>query len=291
MSTTITPDMVRKAYKVARRVYTQEIARQAGIDDLVMRVKYNRSSAADAIDNYRCMRSGDRYERKNNLFTVRHYLEMIHKDDGLQALGKALDAVEKHLDYYESVSTGGPQPGQRNLLKEFRSLVEQQVQVRGPDGLTTSQRAALSQEHAKLQVQEVFDPTNLEDGRKRTLASIVRRQGQSQFRTQLLARYNGRCAVSGCTVEAVLEAAHIIPYLGQKTNHTTNGLILRSDIHSLFDLGLIAVDSKSMTVLVSPALDGTEYESHRGKALLLPAMKQGRPTPSALDRHRKESGL
>lgn len=291
MSTTITPDMVREAYKVARRVYAQEVTRHAGIDDLVKRVKYNPSSAADAIDNYRCMRNGDGYERKNNLFTVRHYLEMIHRDDGLQALSQALDAVEKHLDYYDGVSTGGPQPGQRKLLEEFRSLVEQGVQVRGPDGLTTGQRVALSQVHTELQVQGVFDPANLEDGRKRTLASIVRRQGQSQFRTQLLALYEGRCAVSGCAVDAVLEAAHIIPYLGPKTDHPTNGLILRADIHTLFDLGLIAVDSKAMTVLVSPALDGTEYESHRGKALQLPAMKQGRPSPSALDRHRKESGL
>jgi predicted restriction endonuclease len=137
----------------------------------------------------------------------------------------------------------------------------------------------------------VFDPVDLEDGRKRTLASIVRRQGQSQFRTQLLALYAGRCVVSGCAVDAALEAAHIIPYLGPKTDHPTNGLTLRADIHTLFDLGLIAVDSKTMTVLVSPSLDGTEYESYRGKALRLPAKKQGRPSPEALDQHRKESGL
>lgn len=291
MSTTITPAMVREAYKAARRVYAQEITRHAGIDDLVKRVKYNPSSAADAIDNYRCMRNGDGYERKNNLFTVRHFLEMIHQDDGPQALRKALDAVEKHLDYYEGIGTGGPQPGQRKLLAEFRSLVEQGVRVRGPDGLTASQRAALSQEHSELQAQGVFDPANLEDGRKRTLASIVRRQGQSQFRTQLLALYAGRCAVSGCAVDAVLEAAHIIPYLGLKTDHLTNGLVLRGDIHTLFDLGLIAVDTKTMTVRVSPTLDGTEYQGYRGKALLLPAKKEGRPSPAALDQHRKESGL
>lgn len=291
MSTTITHDMVREAYKVARRVYAQEITRHAGIDDLVKRVKYNPSSAADAIDNYRCMRNGDSYERKNNLFTVQHYLEMIHQDDGLPALSQALDAVEKHLDYYEGISTGGPQPGQRNLLKEFRSLVEQGVQVRGPDGLTASQRAALTQERQELQVQGVFDPTHLEDCRKRTLASIVRRQGQSQFRTQLLALYGGRCAVSGCAVDAVLEAAHIIPYLGPKTDHPTNGLILRGDIHTLFDLDLVAVDTKTMTALVSAHLDGTEYEGYRGKAIILPKEESGRPSPAALDKHRRESGL
>jgi len=97
--------------------------------------------------------------------------------------------------------------------------------------------------------------------------------------------------VSGCSVEAVLEAAHITPYLGTKTDHPTNGLILRADLHTLFDLGLIAVDTKTMTVLVSPVLDGTEYQGHRGKALHLPKEDSGRPSPAALDQHRQGSDL
>lgn len=54
--------------------------------------------------------------------------------------------------------------------------------------------------------------------------------------------YERRCAVTGCTVEAVLEAAHISPYRGDHTNDVTNGLLLRADIHTMFDCGLIKVD-------------------------------------------------
>lgn len=291
MSTTITPEMVREAYKVAKRVFEQELGRQQGITDLVNRVGYNPNSAADAVDNFRYMRNGEGYERKNNHFMTRHFLEMIHQDYGVSALRKALDALEQHLDYYEGVKTGGPQPGQRKLLAEFRAVADQHGNARGPDGLTASQRTTFAHEDHQLQVMGVFDPTDTEDARKRTLSNIVRRQGQTKFRTQLLTLYGHRCAVSGCKVEAVLEAAHITPYLGPKTDHPTNGLILRGDLHTLFDLGLIAVETKAMTVLVSTVLDGTEYESYRGKPLHLPTEKSGQPSPAALEKHRNESGL
>ncbi|HUZ56031.1 MAG TPA: HNH endonuclease [Streptosporangiaceae bacterium] len=56
----------------------------------------------------------------------------------------------------------------------------------------------------------------------------------------LMAAYSGRCAVTGCTVQAVLEAAHLRPYRGPDSNVTGNGLLLRADIHTLLDLQLLA---------------------------------------------------
>ena len=288
---TITFEMVREAYSVAKRVYEKEIIRQKGINDLVNRVNFTESSAADTIDKLRHMLEGERYERKNNLDTTSHFLAMIHQDYGLPALRNALAALEQHLDYYEQLDTGGPQPGQRKLLAKYRAVADHPDGPRGPDGLTASQRATITHEEEQLRVEGVFDPSDEEDARKRTLANIVRRQGQGKFRTQLLALYGHRCAVSGCSAEAVLEAAHIKPYLGPKTNHPTNGLILRADLHTLFDLRLISVDPKTLTVLVSPTLDGTEYVSYRGKALLLPKEESGRPSPAVLNQHRKQSGL
>jgi len=106
-----------------------------------------------------------------------------------------------------------------------------------------------------------------------------------------LKSYGESCAFSGCNVEAVLDAAHIEPYKGERTNHVQNGLLLRTDIHSLFDLGLIAVESESMTVLVSSTLDGTEYEKLAGRKINLPFDVDAQPSKSALDKHRAESGL
>ena len=88
---------------------------------------------------------------------------------------------------------------------------------------------------------EDFDPVSIEDGRRRIAKMVTLRQGQPAFRNALMDAYERRCAITGCTIDAVLEAAHISPYRGIKTNHVTNGLLLRADIHTMFDCGLIKV--------------------------------------------------
>jgi hypothetical protein len=136
-----------------------------------------------------------------------------------------------------------------------------------------------------------FDPNGVADARERVLSSIVRRRGQPAFRQHLLAAYNGRCAITGCNVAAVLEAAHIISYSGPDTNHPANGLLLRTDLHTLFDLKLVAVDEETMTLLVSPELSTTEYDEYRGARITVPDNRESRPSLEALRRHRQESGL
>ncbi len=150
---------------------------------------------------------------------------------------------------------------------------------------------ALAEAEQQLEVQSAFDPTGIEDARERVLSSIVRRRGQSIFRNALLAAYQCRCAVTGCAVEAVLEAAHIIPYKGVQTNHVGNGLLLRGDWHTLFDLRLVTVDADTMLLLVSPNLAGTGYDELHGQPLRLPNDPSNWPSKEALKQPQQESGL
>ena len=129
-----------------------------------------------------------------------------------------------------------------------------------------------------------FDLQEIEDGRERIARELVVRRGQAGFRNQLLAIY-GCCAMSGCDLPEVLEAAHIVAYLGPGTNHVQNGLLLRSDLHALFDLGLLAFDENSFTILVSARLNGTEYEGLRG--LVFRSQSEFRPSAAALAHHRQ----
>src|SRR5207249_4315916 len=57
-----------------------------------------------------------------------------------------------------------------------------------------------------------FDPENTPDARRRILAQIVQRRGQGKFRRRLLQAYKHRCAITGCSIEQILEAVHITPY-------------------------------------------------------------------------------
>lgn len=123
-----------------------------------------------------------------------------------------------------------------------------------------------------------------EDARERELRAVFLRRGQAKFRKALLNAYERRCAVTGCTTEDVLEAAHIIAYKGNSTNRCDNGLLLRADIHTLFDLGLLWIN-REMKVEIANALQQTEYGKLQGKVMCLPTDTALQPHPKHLERH------
>ena len=127
-----------------------------------------------------------------------------------------------------------------------------------------------------------FDPKGQDDARERVLRQVVQRRGQQKFRKALIVAYGGRCAITGCPVTALLEAAHVTPYLGPDTNSITNGLLLRADLHTLWDLGLIAVEPGKRTVWVSPKVNDSTYQVLSGRLLAEPAHPSQRPVFSAL---------
>lgn len=149
----------------------------------------------------------------------------------------------------------------------------------------------LDQAAAEAESAGAFDPANIGDARKKTLAAIVRRQGQPAFRRALLAAYGGCCAVTGTATAEVLEAAHIVPYQGPETNQVSNGLLLRADLHTLFDLGLIAVNEATFELIISTRLQGTDYAKWAGRRLRLPSAIGERPSIAAICAHRQSWGL
>ncbi|MEG8277113.1 HNH endonuclease [Streptomyces sp. AHA2] len=81
---------------------------------------------------------------------------------------------------------------------------------------------------------------------------IVRaRVGQAAFRRQLLETYGAACALTGPAPAAALEAAHLYSYAASGEHHSDGGLLLRRDIHRLFDLGIIAVHPDRLTADVT----------------------------------------
>jgi hypothetical protein len=106
------------------------------------------------------------------------------------------------------------------------------------------------------------------DARERVLRAIRSRRGQQDFRKVMLQRYGGCCAVTGCAVPDVLEAAHVWPYRGVEDHHPDNGLLLRADIHTLFDLDLLGIEPETLTVALAPGLLGHDpYGALQGKRL------------------------
>lgn len=123
-------------------------------------------------------------------------------------------------------------------------------------------------------------------GKIRRTQDVVARQGQADFRVRLMDAYGGRCAVTGSQVLQVLQAAHIEPYNGLPTNTVQNGLLLRADVHDLFDRGLLWISS-AMRIAVAPELRHTEYGQLHNRRLKLPVAAKNRPDPAKLRRHRR----
>lgn len=129
------------------------------------------------------------------------------------------------------------------------------------------------------------------DERRIALQQTTIREGQGAFKVRLLAAYQGACCVTREHSRPVLDAAHIHPYLGPASNAVANGLLLRTDLHRLFDDGYLSVDS-DYRLLVSPRLEkefhnGKTYYSLAGTALELPRTPKYRPSPNALRWHRE----
>lgn len=129
--------------------------------------------------------------------------------------------------------------------------------VTGSDEVTTKPRSILGRRTCEdpFVVSEPRDDDPLE----LYLAPIRLRRGQPKFRQALMRLYGRKCAVTGEGPEDVLEAAHIEPHSLSGRNSTDNGLLLRSDIHTLFDLGLLTIEPKTLRITVAPRLHGTGY--------------------------------
>lgn len=104
------------------------------------------------------------------------------------------------------------------------------------------------------------------DTREQVERSIKMRRGQRRFRLSLLKTYSA-CMVSGCVLVDLLEAAHIQPYRGERDNHDENGLLLRADLHTLFDLDLLGIEPLGLTVHLHPSARAAGYAAFEGVML------------------------
>lgn len=121
---------------------------------------------------------------------------------------------------------------------------------------------------------------------------VIPRVGQRAFRALVAEAYHHRCALTGDKVRPVLEAAHIVPVGTGGQHRIDNGVLLRSDMHTLFDRGYIGIDSRH-NLRVSPALreqfgNGDWLYAREGTPITLPDRRAERPNPEYLDWHLSE---
>jgi len=118
---------------------------------------------------------------------------------------------------------------------------------------------------------------------------VVPRLGQATFRIELEKQYSTRCAVTGERTRPALEAAHIKPFSIVKEHALQNGLLLRSDIHKLFDQGYVTV-TPDRKFRVSRAIrdefeNGRDYYAYEGTPIRETLSSEAKPASEYLDWH------
>lgn len=228
------------------------------------------------------------------------------RTDFLEAVGRALGipdasmtAMTKNdlLACVVEAATRAPMdpalysPGATVTNRALQEIVDGLLEhgVPGSPEIRDVQRQDLSErEVADLE----FDPGEVQDERDRQLVERAVRVGQDKFRLALLRAYGERCAITEYDAVETLQGSHIYPYRGPATNRVSNGLLLRSDIHILFDRGAIAIDESNYSVLLKPHLLVTRCGMELcGRRLLLPYRKADRPSTAALQSHRRWAGF
>lgn len=122
---------------------------------------------------------------------------------------------------------------------------------------------------------------------------VVPRLGQEAFKAVIAENYHHRCAITGEKVRPVLEAAHILPVAHGGIHRPDNGLLLRSDMHTLFDRGYIGITPTKLELVVSPRLreefgNGDALYAMAGSSLRnRPDHRADRPNPEFLEWHQE----
>jgi len=138
-----------------------------------------------------------------------------------------------------------------------------------------------------------------EVSRRERLGTISSRPAQVDFSNRLRSAYNGKCAVTGCTTPQALQAAHIHVnermQVGDGTtsknddNNLENGILLRADIHALFDRGLIALSQDGTKIEASDGLTDKTYEFLENEHVFRPSYSP--PSRHNITSHRRRFGF
>jgi putative restriction endonuclease len=118
---------------------------------------------------------------------------------------------------------------------------------------------------------------------------VRQRLGQGGFRMLVMDTYQRRCAVTKEKALPVLQAAHIRPVSEGGRHLVTNGLLLRSDVHTLFDRGYVTItpdyEFRASRRLREEFENGEEYFAMQSGDLWLPTRTEDRPDREFLEWH------
>ena len=239
---------------------------------------------------------GGGYFVKYSLLPTYLAWEAFGEKNGTSSLGELNKAIEKYRSK-NNIIVENPQIGCIILTDVF--YFDEQDWIPAPENFSKSivqgKRYYTENEDGLRIFQEVearlLTIPEFNNRIERYREGVTRhRLGQGAFRVVVTDAYQRRCAITGEKTLPVLEAAHIKPYAAEGPHSVNNGLLLKSDFHTLFDSGYITID-EDYRIDVSRRLhedygNGRDYYKYHGERLLiLPERKIDLPSKEFLRWH------
>lgn len=228
--------------------------------------------------------------------------EAFGRSNGVESYGELLARLKK---YRRADGPGDPEIGCNILNAPFFLPREQWIPI--PEDWKSSIVRGKTYESGEHYGAQLYDAVWAAMGQQVPVNEIQREQerysspyltrarlGQGTFRILVTDAYHRRCAVTGEKTLPVLEAAHIRPFAEEGPNHVNNGLLLRADLHRLFDSGYVTVDP-DLRFVVSGRIkedyeNGRDYYALQGKQLSnVPESPLERPSRAQLAWHNENA--
>lgn len=114
---------------------------------------------------------------------------------------------------------------------------------------------------------------------------VMRRRHQNEFRKAVMTAYDSKCAATGIGTPNVLQAAHIDPFARSQSHAVTNGILLRADVHLLYDAHLLTIRPDTGRIVVSDAVKDPSYRILNGEYIRYPKIRECRPDQELLQIH------
>lgn len=232
----ITGELIGDLYYFAKEIHENRISRE----DALTSLQVVPATAGAYFDDFRQMRKGEIYQRTMNAEGTEYFLKHIYADYGATGLKHALQSLDAHLHYYDGLGKG--------TQRAIRVLWEKYTSMLG-DSETISQ-----------DIEEIVSDTTVDATTRQAL--IEARIGQGKFRRDVMLQWQRKCAITGCSTEAVLRASHIKPWRvcsNDERIDPENGLLLVANVDALFDRGLISFADDGQ-LLLSSSLSNDEIE-------------------------------
>jgi len=235
---TLTP----KAYTISKKVFDGQLTFKEGKKKLVGNRKMNPNSAADYINNFRCMVEGRRFTRTNNAFSIEYFFENIYKDYGLLKLSNALTALKLHIEYYEGI-----QKVKMHKMRDIYNRYFPAVPIDTPDEAEQNEiiNEIKKQRETRQDILKELKKLKTTDSEQITISSkSFKRDNRTIAQIKILRDF--KCQICSESIKKkdgsmYIEAAHIKPKHQKGRETPDNIILLCPNHHKEFDFGNLKV--------------------------------------------------